>query len=530
MRSKEKIKDTTETGLAHFFNLHARQICFTLGSLFISLWTLLRFFSVGSTFDLVGQQLLTRQWLDGSSSHAVVGTTNYLWKMVLFYAPLDMLPGSPRIKLTILTVIVNILTFILLAIVLEKILREIGLKITPFFYGALLWLTLIAGSVFWIQFTNSRNLEVVGGAFLIYLSIRIIKEFSWKRVIGATLFVAVLFFSDPIQLYMTAIPIVIFALIYTYKKSASFSNVIWLLTILLSGFLGAKAIALLASHLFSIQFSKGPGLGAITDYTVSNWIHNAAYTGKSFIQLYEGGHELGRLVQIINLCLLAVISLYFFAFLLKKKHSYMQVAYLVLSVFTIDAIVYLFSGQAFTGGTSRYLIMTVPMMLVIFGIVGTLKLNKTLTILLVFAILANVALLVSSTSKAWSIRSQPDQHLLSTLHFLNQNQYIYAFASMDSSIPISYYYKPQTILLPLSCDGLLGKSYLFFDKSVFTQAQATQSNLVPIILDGDTIRNYPNTCTQDSIFKQIGRPTKIEHTENGSTVLLYRPADLVALQ
>ena len=52
----------------------------------IILWTLLRFWADKSIFDLVGQQLLARTFIQDGSMDATVGATHYILKMFLIYA------------------------------------------------------------------------------------------------------------------------------------------------------------------------------------------------------------------------------------------------------------------------------------------------------------------------------------------------------------------------------------------------------------------------------------------------------------
>ncbi|MEI7675029.1 MAG: hypothetical protein WCI60_04825, partial [bacterium] len=177
-----------------------------LGSLFISLWTLARFFLKTPTFDLVGQQNLAYQWSKGFHAYSVIGPTNYIWKMFLLYMPLNAVPGSPKVKLIILTVLINIIVFVSIYIILKKLLRLFMPTIGLGYYLAIFWFALISGSVYWIQFTNSRNLELVGGLLLVYLIIRNIKKENKPRYAILILLSSLLFFADPLQLYMSAVP------------------------------------------------------------------------------------------------------------------------------------------------------------------------------------------------------------------------------------------------------------------------------------------------------------------------------------
>ena len=513
-----------------FLRQHARVVCLLLGSLFVSLWTLLRFITTSSTFDLVGQQLLTHQWLTGHMSHAVIGTTNYLWKMFLLYTPLDLLPGSPRVKLVVLTLIVNIAALVLLVVVLEKLLRLFSVRITTHFYAAMVWLSLIAGSVFWIQFANSRNLEVVAGVWLIYLGIKLVRQFSLQRAITTGLLAAILFFSDPLQIYMTALPLLVYAAVRWYRQKSGLPALAWLVVTLLAAYVVAKVIVMLATALLGLQFSDGPGLAAVTGYSLTDWAKDLLLTGKSFVQLYEGGAELGRPVQLLNL-VVVLITLGWFAWGVVKQKRYLAASCLIGLVLVIDSLVYLASGQAFVGGTSRYLIMTVPMLLVTFAVVGVQRFRKIPQFLLAAAIVANGIFLGLATTQTWRAGLDHDAHLASAVQYIATTKYPYAFASMDTALPADYYH-PEALLLPLECkaDGLVARSYLFFDESMFEAAFDRQTTVVPIILDGNSLRNYPHVCSAADIRRQLDEPSSVSETASGDKVLLFAPDVLTKLR
>ncbi len=167
--------------------------------------------------------------------------------------------------------------------------------------------------------------------------------------------------------------------------------------------------------------------------------------------------------------------------------------------------------------------MTAPMLLLIFAMVGALRLSKLyLNTLMALAIVVNGLLLTTATVRAWGTRFTGDRHLANVVQYLGQQKYPYAYASMDTAIPSTYYYSPRTYILSLSCsNGVLAKSYLFYDRDVFLKAEASTAQQVPIILDGDNIRNYPSLCSKDDIIKQLGTPSAIESTGYGDEVLLY---------
>ena len=509
---------------------HQASITAYFGSLIISLWALLRFITVKSSFDLVGQQVLTKQWLNGQSSHAVIGTTNYLWKMLLLYSPMDELPGSPRLKLIILTLIVNIATFILLLVVLRALLKQLGVKITSSFYAALIFISALAGSIFWVQFTNSRNLEVVGGIFLIYLVLKYLSKPNRWLVLAILSFSAVLFFSDPLQLYMLALPLAIYSLITTYKNKQQFKLSLIVIGLLVAADVIAKLISAAAAQLFSISYSKVPGSSSLSSLSVSKLIHNVPRTLKAFVQLYEGGHEVGRIIELLNILLIVLAAAYFIYSVIKKRLEGRAVILVVLIV-GIDSLVYLASGQAQIAGTSRYLIMTLPALVIT---LSSLKLRRPWDRIFIGALVlvaaVNVLAVGDQTGQAVDHRFSADQHLANIVTLVKSQHYPYAYASMDSAITATYYYDAKPTLLPLSCsNGRLAKSYLFYDREVFSKASAEKVDSAPIILDGTSINNYPSSCNEQTIAAQLGQPLAVKADKYGNQVLIYKTSQLAAL-
>jgi hypothetical protein len=55
-----------------------------------------------------------------------------------------------------------------------------------------------------------------------------------------------------------------------------------------------------------------------------------------------------------------------------------------------------------------------------------------------------------------------------------------------------------------------------------------QTGMVPVILDGDSINNYPISCSVASIKAQLGTPLKVDESR-GNVVLLYNAKQLQAL-
>jgi len=190
-------------------------------------------------------------------------------------------------------------------------------------------------------------------------------------------------------------------------------------------------------------------------------------------------------------------------------------------------VVYIASGQpVFEADTSRYLIVLAPALVLLFSISDLRQAPRRLYYSAV--IIVTTLLLVSTASLIHATIKGSEKVVLSTVHleerfnYLVGSNYQYGYSSMDTAIPSMYFFGRNTdkVLLPLSCDnGALRKATLFYDKNLFITYEKSNTQ-VPIILDGNSINNYPSICSIDSIKQQLGDPIKID-INNQNTVLYY---------
>lgn len=500
----------------------ARLLAYTGSITFMTIWTVLRFFTQRTIFDLVGQQVLAQQLLHGGIAGAGIGITNYLPKLLFLYVPLHLLPGSPRIKLLLLTVIVNAATVLLLGLVLEKLLQKFSIKAGAFLWIGLVWLGAIAGSVFWVQFTNSRNLEVAGGVFLLYLGVCYLEHPSWRRLTAIGLFGAALFFADTLQLYMTAMPLILYG-ITLGVRSRTYRNISFLSAGLVAAYAGSKLLFSICVWLFSIHFVQN-GTGASTP-SVHSLIYGAANSLKALVHLYSGAADARKLRELCNLAFLATIVLacaYNIRYKLLPRRLLLLIGYVVV----VNELLYVVSGQAQAAGTERYLIMTAPaLVLLLGGMQASWKsLRKWGLATLGIVVAINGIFLTKALVSSSGHRYSQDSHLVSVAQYTANNPKALAYGSMDSAIPVSYLYGSGAAPLPLSCSGShLAKNDTFYSRTAYKRRERSTHTAVAIILDGSTITNTPSVCDQAAIISQLGKPARVATTNDGSVVLLYTP-------
>jgi hypothetical protein len=477
---------------------------------FVTLWTLLRFYNRPSIYDLVTQQLVAREWLHGNFNPITLGKTHYLFKTIFLYIPAEILPGSPKIKLILLTIGINLVTFALIAVLLKKILNEFKIQ-TKYLSVAMLWLSTIAGSVFWISFANSRNLEIVGGMYILYLGLLILKKHSNLLLLWLSMFSGMLFFADTLQIYMTALPLIIYAFITNRKRSY----------IIGAAFLGAIAMSkylfLLASHFLHLTFDGGAASFGKVD------IISAI---KSAVVLFAGSTDAGRARVLVNILVVAVILVIFVNSVYKNKlpTSFTKI---ILTYAFVNEVIYIISGQAHESHTSRYLIMLVPLALLVFTSIYKFIPVRLANVSLFFVIAINASML---SLGLYNTHKKPnyDEHLMSVARYLNNHSQPYAFASMDTALPLSYYRTTgKTKMSALAC----ADPTLVLAKSVpISKDILSKEIIIPIVLDGNkAISNSPHNCNADNIADQFGQPVYKTVTDDNSIVLYYPSSALKSL-
>lgn len=499
------------------------------GSAMLIAWVLFRFSTKAVNFDLVGQQLLSRQWLGGNVEGTTIGPTNYILKMLFLYMPGELLGIDPKVFLITSTIIVNIITFIGMYVVLRRIVNYFFVETGNMFNIAMLWLVAVAGSVFWVQFTNSRNIELLAGLLLLYVGLLLYRKVSFLYGVFFLVLAGLTFFSDPLQLFVTSSVLVLYVFMnsFLFEKEKRREPFIILLLVI-GGCVLSRLCVIVVQNVAGVEFIRMDTLSQSLAV-----VHSIPVvileTAKNIARLVAGTNEMGVWRQVVNLLLISFLSVLALFSLMKNK---VYVKHQSLTLFTalmlvVPIAVYMASGQAlFQGDTSRYLIVLAPALIILFSLADIKNVSayakKGVVIAVLPLLIANVGSLFYVAFQTGAEDVLHTTHLEQRYAYLDQKSYGYGYASMDTAIPSMYLLGKSSnrVLLPLSCEGtVLRKSTLFFDKNVFTQSEK-QEGAVPIILDGNAISNYPNNCTVESIQTQLGGPLAIDKSGD-NVVLLY---------
>jgi hypothetical protein len=497
------------------------------GAAVVALWTFIRHITNGVNFDVVGQIGLADQWAHGLSSGVVLGQTNYLLKMPL-YALANMLHFiSPMNRLLLLALVFNIATFVILFLLVEKMLKLHGVKDKSWLYLGMAWLATIAGSVYWLEYANSRNLETVGGIFLIYLVMRYMKSNRTATAAAIALVAAAVFFADSLQLFVGGGGVVLYVIgrwlwRWNYRN---FLQMAVLTGAVLAGYLGSKILSLLSQSLLPVSYLAVPSsqhslsLANITQSLQSVTENTLKIFGADFLSQPYGPNSVRQLLNFIVVAGIAGFAVWLLVN--KKRYPGGLLPVLILANF----IIYIASGQALEPNTSRYLIM-IPLVTVIFIALYAPRLparrKQRLQQAWLGIIIVSSILLLGALINSWPDRHAKDQHIYQTLSYMRQNNFKYALGSHELGVTATYLGGGPEVILPVSCkaDHKVHVINLFYDKGAFKLLRG-YSKEVPVILAINSQQPGVNQCDKASIIAAFGQPKREQTVAGIGVVEMY---------
>ena len=497
-----------------FYNLltsNVRGLTLAGGSTVVSLWTLLRHINNGINYDVVGQIGLAQQWQHGLMSGAQLGATNYLLKMPVYLTVNAIHFIPPMDRLLLLAILFNVATFILLFFVYEKILNLYKIKVRTWLYLGTAWLATITGSVYWTDYANSRNLETVGGLWIIYLALKLFKYKQFSTIAWLFVSTSIVFYADPLQLYVCGSGITLFVMIHLILRRTRVSAIeaFTAPAITFLGFAGSQALVFLSKKFLHVTFLESPSsLASINWPSITVSTHNMAAStlnmfGADFLRKPSG---FSTFRELLNAAVLTSIVI-----LLIKLKSVSKYAAngLILTVILVNYLVYAASGQALQPTTSRYLVM-VPLLLVILFVLKSNDLNKKYMVKLqrtwfVF-ILTSSFMLIGALAISWPSRHSKDMHIYTVIRFMEKNNYAYGMSSREIGVTSTYFTDGKINILPMACNSnhTITPTNLFYDIAAFRKFNAYHGD-VPIIVPPEGIRYIVN-CSMGDIVKQFGAP------------------------
>jgi hypothetical protein len=507
----------------------ARLLTMVSGSLIVSVWTLFRHITNGVNFDIVGQIGLADQWVQGLHAGVQLGTTNYLLKIPLYLVvnTLDFL--SPMNRLLLLALAFNIATFLLLFILFEKILKLYGVKDKNWLYLAMLWLATICGSVFWVDYANSRNLETVGGILFIYLVLKLLSKPRGSTAALIVLAGSVTFFADSLQLYVCGVGACAFVCgrwlwRRTGKHALDAARVVGLTAL---GYIGALLLGFVARHALNVSFLTAPhNTTSFEPQTLQGILRSTLdIFGANFIKAPYG---LNTIRELLSFCLLLTGVLIITRVITKNRSG--TVVWFGLATIGVNYLVYIASGQVLVWATARYLIMVPLLLALLLAVTGerfAFSHQKKLQIGWLAVVSLSVLMLVGALAVKWPERHSKDQHIYATVAFLEASHTQYALSSREVGITTTFFAQGETTVLPMLCtsERRLTPTHLFYDRTPFRKA-ADFNGSISIILPLGGIVSGEFVCSEQDIEAQFGVPADTSEIPGTGRALVY-PAGII---
>jgi hypothetical protein len=517
------------TKLFRLVERNARILTLGLGSLVVTIWTVLRHITNGVNFDIVGQIGLADQWLQGIHGGAVLGQTNYLLKIPFYMLANGLHYLSPMGRLLFFALLFNAATYIFIFVLVERILRLENVQDRHWFYVAMVWFASIAGGVYWLEYANSRNLETAAGVWLVYLTIRYLKMPRRATAILLAATGSIVFFADPLQLYIIGGGIVLYilgrwALRRTRQNGQLALNVGGAI---LAALIGAKILRALSIRFLPVQYLAVPpthhnldvhtiGLALQTIVVNTFNIFDAAALKKPI-----GPNTIREFINFV--VLLAIISL--ILYVLTHRKVLKPSGVLLLCIMAADYGAYAASKQILEPNTSRYLIM-VPIMAIIFVAIYAPQVKFQQTEKIKYGWLAATALsclfLLGGIVKSWPERHAKDHHIYQTLAFLEHYNFPYALGSHELGVTTTYFAERTTTVLPVSCtqNNHLHAINLFYDTAAFNGLKHYVGK-VPIIVTDASIASGVDHCDTENVVTILGAPQQQISVPSIGTAYIY---------
>lgn len=507
-----------------------RLLTYLIGTAVVILWTVLRHITNGVNFDVVGQIGVAQQWAHGQHAGVQFGATNYFLKLPLYFLVNHVSFLSPMARILTLAIICNVATYLLIFWLFEHITRLYKVKRNGWLNIGMLWLATIAGKVFWVDYANSRNLETAGGVLLLYLTLRYYKLQQRTTLVWLTFAALLVFFADPLQLYVVGAGIGFAAIIRAlYRRTKqSVVNVVALLVCFAIGFAGSKALDQLTSQYLKVSYLAAP----LKHFTY-NWPalkQTLESVGINTLTIFDADifhHPIGFNTLRSGLNLLILMGLSVLVIRAYKKTP-AKLPYLIVgAIIAVNYAVYIVTGQALGWQTSRYLLMVPLIGLALLTIVTTPspKLRKRWLrgqYLAVIACLASAVLLGGALAISWPSRHSKDAPIYDNLAFMQEYGYTYGLSTRETGITVSYFSQGRVTILPMLCDAShdLTFSNLFYDQGALNELAGHNEDL-PILVPPDGIRTNNDVCSVTDIMNQFGVPKRQLGSPTVGTALIY---------
>lgn len=502
--------------IARWVMHHQTILTAVTGSIIVAIWTVLRHITNGINFDVVGQIGVAQQWVHGLQGGAVFGSTNYLLKMPLYILVnlADWIP--PVIRLLILALVCSVGAYLFIYFVLRKIARLYGVTDFALLNLGMLWLATIAGRVFWVDYANSRNLEVAGGLAVLYLVLLLLERgVTWRRLLGLIIASSLIFFADPLQLYVIGGGVgIVTALVAVRQKGAKRRVALLAGAAIVAGAVGSRLFAWLSTVLLPVSYLTPPRTSfALGVDTVTTLFQNVlTSTLRIFdINVFTKAFSVNSLRQLGGMLLLGIAV---YILVRYRKSAPKAPVRLLCWLIVWNYVVYIVSGNAQVEMTERYLVMVPVLLITLLGLYGGLpqpKVLQKLTPIWLVTVSLSGALLFGAVILQWPSRYTLDKPMFAMADFAQAHHYDFVVTSRVLAVPGNYYAGYDAAIIPTICvdDVRIKADNLFYDQAAYKEKLGRTNGSVAVILPDEGIVSGAFHCSSEAVIRQLGTPNKV---------------------
>ncbi len=509
--------------------------------------TIASFLSHGLHGDMVAQQVMVEQWSHGIPPlEAQTEATNYIIKFPV-YLITSYVIADPIVRLVGVSILFNVTAWLLIWYFSRKIMQLSGVISQTgevFLSLVMVILAILSPFIFWIDYPNSRNIELGFMLGLVYLLLLIYKKVKIKLFKLALLGVVsgVVFVNDPLSLYLVLVPFVVILLLYELLRRERLDRdrigklAVFAGTGVASYFVVKTYVLSLLIHVpdkvSGVSIPHGDGVV----YSLVNITQGLAYNA-GLIPAFKLGDSISGIIftvvlAITSATLLVIIFMSLWRPIKQSRRSLQYV--LLLSSAAALCVVYAsgYLAPLVDLLLARYIVI-VSLLLFIVAVIGFMEISKNAQVYSLAAVLFCVLI------AGFALVRIQAPHLLQTAHFKEawqqKNHRVYTlietakkyniqkgYSSIQTAQPTTYLSGRELTMVPVMCDKSVpgapvqrAYEWLVEARSVFIPTKNT-------MIEVATKPSDFNPCAKDLVIKQIGQsPLAAIDSGEDHTILIY---------
>lgn len=524
-----------------------RLIVLGVGTVGIIANTLASFFMHGLHGDMVAQQVMVEQWTHGLTPlAATTEATNYIIKFP-FYLLMTVAVPDPVARLLLVAMVLNVIAWLLIWYFIRKIMVLVGplAKRSDIFLSiCMLLLAILSPFLFWIDYPNSRNVELGLMVGLLYVLLKLQQNKQTRMVTTVLLGLAagVVYANDPLSLYLVSIPFACAMIIVTIIRRdwPRFKSYKYLAVFLASSI---ATYLLLKTYVLGLLIRVPDKVSGIVLPNGEGAVHSAVNIFQGLAQnaglipSFKLGESVSANLFVVCMGLVNVALLFVLVASLKrpKDVARKRTQVTVLLVALVALVVVFASGylSSYVDLLFARYVSIVSILLLLAALLGFMNSGKArqeyvMVFVLVCSVIAGLLLVrmqapnlirVVHAEQFWHEKNQREYTLMSIAKEYDIRK---GYASLQVAQPTTYLSRGELTMIPLMCDKADPNhpvqrvdEWLIEARSAF---MPTGNSMIEVPAEPSDF----NPCSRDVVVHQIrNTPLAIIEGDGDHVVLVY---------